>query len=65
MNTLSSSSVLDRMTAELAQRRYTAITRDAAYLALARAILSDAPPEMLIQPILGQQPTPIRQSAVA
>jgi hypothetical protein len=65
MNTLTSSSVLDRMTAELAQRRYTAISRNAPYLALARAILSDAQAEMLIQPILGHQPTPIRQSAVA
>ena len=35
--------VVDQMCAEVAQRRRTTLDRHAAYLALARAILSDEP----------------------
>ena len=41
MNTLSSQQVVDQIAATLAERRQQAHSRRGAYLALARAILSD------------------------
>jgi hypothetical protein len=41
MNNLTVHGVVDRMAADLAERRHNTIHRNSAYVALARAILSD------------------------
>ena len=46
MNSLTTQSVVDRMTLDLATRRQETIHRAAAYLAFARAILTDEPSEL-------------------
>jgi hypothetical protein len=43
MQAFSSQAVVDRMVVELGERRRRALERRAAYLALARAVLDDAP----------------------
>ena len=45
MTLMTSHSVVDRLAADLAERRRNAIYRNNAYIALARAILSDEPAE--------------------
>jgi hypothetical protein len=45
MTIMTSHSVVDRLAADLAERRRTTIYRNSAYIALARAILSDEPLE--------------------
>lgn len=46
MNSLTSQNVVERMATDLAQQRQRTIYRKAAYMALARAILSDETAEM-------------------
>ena len=65
MNTMTSHSVIDRMTADLAERRRNTIYRNGAYLALARAILSDEQSELSTQAAFERQPGSIGQSTVA
>jgi hypothetical protein len=65
MNSLTSHSVVDRMTADLAERRRESIQRTAAYRALARAILCDDQPAMLMQQSFERHPTAIGQTARA
>ena len=43
MTIMTSHSVVDRLAADLAERRRNSIYRNSAYIALARAILSDEP----------------------
>jgi len=43
MTIMTSHSVVDRLAADLAERRRNTIYRNSAYIALARAILSDEP----------------------
>jgi hypothetical protein len=57
MNTWTSQTVTDQLTSMLAERRSQARDRRSAYLALARAIVSDAPTEQLY--VLEPQPTPM------
>ena len=45
MSIMTSHSVVDRLAADLAERRRNTIYRNSAYIALARAILSDEPQE--------------------
>ena len=59
MNSLTTQSVVDRMTADLAVRRRETIHRAAAYLTFARAILNDEQSE------LPTQLYPITQTAAA
>jgi hypothetical protein len=56
MNTMTSHSVVDRMAADLAERRRNTIYRNGAYLALALAILSDEPFELSSQATFERQP---------
>ena len=57
MNTFSRQTVVDRLAAELAERRRTAGPRRAAYLALAQAILSDDLDELRRSAALERQPS--------
>jgi hypothetical protein len=52
MTTLITHSVVDRMVAQLAERRRASIGRRAAYLALAQAIVSDEQADRLVSPTL-------------
>ncbi len=52
MSSLTSNSVVDRIAANLAERRRSKIHRRAAYIALARAILCDDTSEMPAEPAL-------------
>jgi hypothetical protein len=63
MNTLTSHSVVDRMTADLAERRHMKMHRRAAYVALARAILNDDRVEMPVEPAFEWNSTLIAQAA--
>ena len=65
MTTLSTHSVVDRMVAQLAERRRASIGRRAAYLALAQAILSDEQADPLVSQALERQLTPIGSQAAA
>ncbi|MCA1645329.1 MAG: hypothetical protein LC797_07630 [Chloroflexi bacterium] len=66
MNTLTRHSVVDGMTADLAERRLTTIKRNAAYVALARAIVSDETIAMPVQrAFIERLPTPIRTALAA
>ena len=65
MTTLTSHSVVDQMAADLAQRRHATIQRNAAYVALARAILSDDTSEMPRQSVVEWHRMPIGMNAVA
>jgi hypothetical protein len=65
MNNSSSHSVVDQMIAELAERRHTRIHRHAAYLALARAIVTQQELEMPTQSVFDPQVTPIRSAVAA
>jgi hypothetical protein len=64
MNGFSRHSVVDQMTAELAERRHTAHGRRAAYLALAQAILCDET-ELGFPISLDRQPIALDRSPVA
>ena len=55
MNTLTSQTVTDQLTSMLAERRRQSRERHSAYLALARAIVSDAPIDQLY--LLEAEPT--------
>ena len=57
MNTWTSQTVTDQLTSILAERRRQGRDRRSAYLALARAIVSDGPTEQFH--LLEQQPTSI------
>ena len=59
----SMSSVVDQMTRELSERRHAASARRAAYLSLARAIVTDQEPLLLVQPAADGQPTAITAGA--
>jgi hypothetical protein len=65
MNSMTSHSVVDRMAADLAERRRSTISRTGAYLALARAILSDELADQPAQPPSERQPASIGQSQTA
>jgi hypothetical protein len=65
MNSLSTHSVVDRMVAQLAERRRTSTGRRAAYLALAHAILTDERADQLVSPALDRHPTSIGTPAAA
>lgn len=66
MTTMTSQSVVDRMAADLAERRRNTIYRNGGYLALARAILRDeSPPEQSTHIAAERQPVSIGQSQVA
>ena len=65
MNSLTSHSVVDRMAADLAERRRNTIYRNGAYLALARAILSDESSDLTAQATFERQPNSIGESQVA
>jgi hypothetical protein len=65
MNVMTSHSVVDRMAADLADRRRNSIYRNGAYLALARAILSDEPAEQCTPPACEWQSASIGQSQTA
>jgi hypothetical protein len=64
MNVMSSHSVVDRIAADLAERRRSTIYRNGAYLALARAIMSDETAEQCV-PGAECQPTSVSQSQTA
>jgi hypothetical protein len=64
MNGFSRHSVVDQMTAELAERRHTAHCRRAAYVALAQAILCDET-ELGFPISLDRQPIALDRSPVA
>ncbi len=59
MNTWNRQTVTDQLTSMLAERRREARDRQSAYLALARAILSDGPSEQFH--LLEQHPTPLAE----
>jgi hypothetical protein len=61
----SMSSVVDQLVSELAERRRTARSRQAGYVALARAIVADDQPELLVVPAFERQPTAIGQATGA
>ena len=65
MNSLSTDSVVDRMVAQLAERRHTSLGRRTAYLALAQAILSDEITDRLASPTADRHPTAIGSSVAA
>ena len=56
MNTWTSQAVTDQLTSMLAERRRLTRERHSAYLALARAIVSDGPSEQFY--VLESDPTP-------
>jgi hypothetical protein len=60
MNTWSSQYVVDQLTSQLAERRQQVRDRRSAYLALARAIVSDSAADQLYAVELSQ-PTPLGQ----
>jgi hypothetical protein len=62
MNTMSSQQVIDQIAATLAERRQQARARRGAYLALARAILSDGPTEHTLYAL---EPNSISPAAAA
>jgi hypothetical protein len=66
MSSLSTHSVVDRMVAQLAERRRSSIGRRAAYVALAQAILNDEHTDLLTAPALERRLTAVgTQSAAA
>ncbi len=65
MNTLTVHGVVDRMSSELAERRRTTLHRNGAYLALARAILSDEQAELQTESAFERYPASIGQSQAA
>ena len=65
MTSLSTHSVVDRMVAQLAERRRANIGRRAAYLALAQAILSDEQADRLVSAALERQPTALGSQVAA
>ena len=65
MTTFSTHSVVDRMVAQLAERRRANIGRNAAYLALAHAILSDELADRLVASAAERQPTPLGSQVAA
>ena len=65
MTSLSTHSVVDRMVAQLAERRRASLGRRAAYLALAQAILSDEQADRLVSPAVDRQPTVIGSQTAA
>jgi hypothetical protein len=65
MNTLSRDAVVNHLATTLAERRRTAISRRAAYLALAQAILMDDLQDHFTRPDLERQPTALGEPAQA
>lgn len=65
MNVMTSHSVVDRLAADLAERRRNTICRNRAYLNLARVILSDEPAEQATSPAAERQPASIGQTQSA
>lgn len=58
-------SVVDQLTADLAEGRRIENRRRMAYLALARTIVSHAQPEPAIPPVFERQPVAIGRTALA
>jgi len=65
MNSLTIHTVVDRMAAQLAERRRNSIYRSSAYLALARAILSDEQVELRPESAFERVPVSISRSQAA
>jgi hypothetical protein len=65
MNVMTSHSVVERMAADLAERRRNTICRNRAYINLARAILGDEPAEQATSPASERQPASIGQAQSA
>jgi len=65
MSIMTSHSVVDRLAADLAERRRNTIYRNGAYLALARAILSDESAEQRTPPACEWQPASFGQAQTA
>jgi hypothetical protein len=65
MHTLNAHNVVDRMVAQLAERRRTSVGRRTAYLALAQAILTDELTDRSALPSAERLPTPFGSSVAA
>jgi hypothetical protein len=65
MTSLNTHTVVDRMVAQLAERRRTRLRRHTAYLVLAQAILSDEQADRVVSPGFERQPLAIGSVAAA
>jgi hypothetical protein len=65
MQSLSRESIVDQMVSQLAERRHAAIGRRSAYLALARAILTEEPTERHSRRDIESAPTTLGEPARA